>query len=136
MGNFYIRVVNGEAFEHPLMEENLRQVIPNFDPDNLPPGLEKIERKPIPQVKFLETYVGSSYQKIDGAWQEVHNVRPLTKEQIAAKIDFAKMTFLFSDTWTLNTETGEWIPPVPYPNDGKPYLWNNEKQKWEEFSIE
>ena len=36
--NFYIRIVDGKPFEHPLSEENLMQVVPNFDPNNLPAG--------------------------------------------------------------------------------------------------
>lgn len=128
--NCYIRVVNGMPFEHPLVEDNLKQVIINFDPNNLPKGLEPFIRKPYPQIGFLETFVGTTYEKIDGVWQDVHNIRPLSEEEKAAKIQFAKDTFIFSDTWLLNETTGEWMPPVPYPTDGKLYSWDNEKLQW------
>lgn len=127
---FYIRVVNGKAFEHPFIEGNLRTVIKNFDPDNLPEGLEPFIRKPYPEIGFLETFEGTTYEKIDGVWQDVHHIRPLSEIEKATKIQFAKDTFLYSDTWTLDENTGQWIPPVPYPNDGKLYDWDNDKLEW------
>ena len=34
-------------------------------------------------------------------------------------------------SWLLDTETCLWIAPVPYPNDGKLYIWNEEQQTWD-----
>lgn len=36
------------------------------------------------------------------------------------------------DNWILVEETCIWIPPVPYPTDGKKYSWNQELTVWEE----
>jgi hypothetical protein len=34
-------------------------------------------------------------------------------------------------SWTLNTTTYEWEPPVPHPGyDDKKYYWNEETQQW------
>lgn len=33
-------------------------------------------------------------------------------------------------SWTLDEETCNWIPPVPFPNDGKIYKWNEENLSW------
>lgn len=38
-------------------------------------------------------------------------------------------------SWTLNTETCYWIPPVAYPDDGKMYSWNEEGQSWTEVVL-
>ena len=35
------------------------------------------------------------------------------------------------NSWTLNTDTYVWEPPVAYPTDGKPYAWNEEDQTWD-----
>lgn len=35
-------------------------------------------------------------------------------------------------SWTLNEETCLWDSPVPYPEDGKFYVWNEEKVAWVE----
>lgn len=34
-------------------------------------------------------------------------------------------------SWVLNTSTGDWDPPVPYPEDDKNYVWNEEIQNWD-----
>ena len=35
-------------------------------------------------------------------------------------------------SWLLNTNTGLWEPPVPYPTDGKLYTWDEATQSWVE----
>ena len=32
---------------------------------------------------------------------------------------------------TLNSTTYFWDPPVAYPDDGKPYLWNESTKSWD-----
>lgn len=39
-------------------------------------------------------------------------------------------------SWTLNVETGQWDPPIPYPKDGKSYSWDNENNVWTENIID
>jgi hypothetical protein len=33
-------------------------------------------------------------------------------------------------SWLLDTNTFQWKPPVPYPNDGKMYYWDEATQSW------
>jgi hypothetical protein len=33
-------------------------------------------------------------------------------------------------SWLLNESTCLWDPPIPYPNDGNVYNWNEEAQQW------
>jgi hypothetical protein len=35
-------------------------------------------------------------------------------------------------SWILNPQTCFWEAPVPYPNDGKEYVWDEETQSWVE----
>lgn len=37
----------------------------------------------------------------------------------------------FYDSWTLNQSTWLWEPPIPYPDDGKNYNWNETNKTWE-----
>ena len=39
-------------------------------------------------------------------------------------------------SWLLNTQTCQWQAPIPYPNDGKLYTWNEDTQQWVEFTGE
>jgi len=34
-------------------------------------------------------------------------------------------------SWTLNEQTCNWDSPIPYPNDGSIYLWNEGTQVWD-----
>jgi len=36
-------------------------------------------------------------------------------------------------SWVLNTTTGLWDAPVPYPTDGKTYTWDEDTQTWVEI---
>lgn len=37
-------------------------------------------------------------------------------------------------SWTLNESTCQWEPPIPYPNDGKRYQWNEPTASWIEIT--
>lgn len=34
-------------------------------------------------------------------------------------------------SWLLNTQTCQWESPIPYPNDGNYYRWNEQSQSWD-----
>lgn len=36
------------------------------------------------------------------------------------------------NSWILNEDTLEWESPIPYPEDGKKYLWDTETEDWKE----
>lgn len=36
------------------------------------------------------------------------------------------------ESWTFNTESLDWHPPTPYPDDGKIYEWNEDTTSWDE----
>lgn len=38
-------------------------------------------------------------------------------------------------SWTLNEQSCLWQSPIPYPNDGKMYQWNEETGNWEEINL-
>jgi hypothetical protein len=38
-------------------------------------------------------------------------------------------------SWTLNEDSCLWQSPIPYPNDGKMYQWNEEIGNWEEINL-
>ncbi len=128
--NLFIQIRNGGPFEHPITEWNLRQFFPDLDVDNPPVGFEKFIRKPLPNIGPYETLVGSYYEKIDNVWQDVHHVRELTAVEKSQKINSARESFPFADTWTLNEATFNWIPPVSYPDDGNKYYWDNDVKNW------
>lgn len=38
-------------------------------------------------------------------------------------------------SWLLNTQKYVWQSPVPYPNDGKMYYWDEATQSWVEMNT-
>lgn len=38
-------------------------------------------------------------------------------------------------SWILNEDTCLWDSPVPYPNDGKRYMWNEDILNWQEINL-
>jgi len=38
-------------------------------------------------------------------------------------------------SWTLNEFSCLWESPIPYPNDNKRYIWNEETGNWEEINF-
>lgn len=38
-------------------------------------------------------------------------------------------------SWNLNQETCNWVPPIPSPDDGQLYNWNESQQVWELVPI-
>lgn len=38
------------------------------------------------------------------------------------------------ESWILNEETCQWDAPVPYPQDGKIYIWNEQLIDWSEVN--
>lgn len=34
------------------------------------------------------------------------------------------------ESWVLDPQRGDWVPPVPMPQDGKRYSWNESTKSW------
>lgn len=34
------------------------------------------------------------------------------------------------DDWVFSVPDLEYVPPIPYPNDGKDYVWNQDTHQW------
>ena len=80
-----------------------------------------------------DTYKQTSYNTHGG----VHTLggTPLRKNYagIGYTYDEARDAFIPPkpfDSWVLNENTCLWDAPVPYPNDGAFYTWDEDEQKW------
>lgn len=38
-------------------------------------------------------------------------------------------------SYVIDTVTGQWVPPVTYPVDGKNYVWNETRQEWDVLTL-
>jgi hypothetical protein len=131
----FIRLQNNQPFEHPIFEDNMRQAFPDVNLDNLPNNFAEFIRHEPPTLALYEFYDGVTYEWIDGKVQDVHHVRPMTKEE---RIELQNK-FLENwardgyPSWTFNPEDCSFSPPVPKPTDGKIYRWDEPTLTWVEI---
>jgi len=106
----------------------------------------KVTQVIVAEPEFFETFVDSS----PGTWiQTSYNThggqhpegRPLRKNYagIGFTYDSVRDAFIPPQpfaSWTLDEDTCLWNAPVAYPEDGKPYSWDESTLSWVEVIKE
>lgn len=80
------------------------------------------------------TWVQTSYNTHGGQHPEG---RPLHKNYAGIGYKWDGVGFYAPQpfpSWTKNEDTYLWEAPIPYPNDGKYYAWNEDILNWEEVT--
>ena len=135
----FIRIKDGQPFEHPIFVDNFRQAFPDVDVNNLSPEFARFERIPAPAIGVYEVYEGVSYELDGDVYKDVHHLRPMTVEEKIAKQDAVKSAWAergFS-SWKFVEEICSFKPPVPYPSDDrKRYRWDEKTITWVEITEE
>jgi len=87
--NLYIKLVDGQPFEHPITEENLRHAYPHINLPNLPPNFARFERVQLANADLtlgmFET-AENTYEWVEGVVKEVWKAVPMDEEHRARKI--------------------------------------------------
>lgn len=106
----------------------------------------KVTQVIVADPEFFETFTDSS----PGEWiQTSYNTyggkhtqggKPLRKNfaGIGYTYDLDRDAFIppkIFASWVLNEETCLWEAPIPRPNDGKDYMWDEETTSWKETNI-
>ena len=130
----YIRIVDGQPVDHPILGENFRQAFPHIDTDNLPADFARFVRVPKPPLERVFQYISNeaTYQWIDGVVMDVWENREMTDEEKAEKIAHARQYQPFP-SWVFSEENCKWEPPVPLPEDISPekmYYWDEPTTSW------
>ena len=131
----YIRVQNGQPFEHPIFGDNFHQAFPDVDVNNLPPEFAKFTRVEPPAMGVYEVYEGVTYERNEDGFVDVHHVRPMTAEEITAKQNTLKDAWAQHGhaSWAFDEATATFTPPIAYPTDGKVYRWDEPTLSWVEL---
>lgn len=134
----FIRIKDGQPFEHPILGDNFRQAFPHVDINNPPPEFARFERVAPPVTCVYEVYEGVTYEWVDGIVKDVHHVRAMTAEEKTAKQNAVKSAWAENGfaSWMFDEETCSFKQPVAYPDDGKPYRWDEETTTWVEITLE
>lgn len=83
----YIRIKDGQPFEHPILGDNFRQAFPDVDVNNLPPEFAKFERIEKANLGVYEVLTSNlpTYEFVDGICKDVWHKRNMTAEEKNSK---------------------------------------------------
>ena len=131
----YIRIKDGQTFEHPIFEDNFREAFPDVDVDNLPDEFAHFERVAPPTLGVYEVYEGTSYGHVVGKlYADVHHVRQMTNEEITAKQEAVKAEWAAANngfnSWNFSDALCKYVAPAAYPEDGNQYVWRESDLSW------
>jgi hypothetical protein len=129
-----IQLENGVPVNHPIFVDNFREAFPDVDTNNLPTEFAKFVRVEPPILGAYEVYEGVTYETAGDAFTDVHHVRQMTDAEKTEKQNIIKekwAEFGFA-SWVFNENTCNFVPPIPVPNDGKNYRWDEPTISWVE----
>jgi hypothetical protein len=137
----FIRIKDGQPFEHPVFGDNFREAFPDVDVDNLPPEFARFERVEAPRITPYQKNLRVQYELgSDGIYRDVWYKDQLTAEEITEKQDAAKAAWAADEntpkSWVFDEETCWFKPPVEYPSVEGPYVWDEDSLSWVEVSPE
>jgi hypothetical protein len=133
----FIRIKEGQPFEHPIFGDNFRQAFPEVDTANLPPEFARFERVAAPAIGVYQVYEGVTYELSSGICRDVHHVRDMTSEEMQEKQNSVRSAWSIYGhaSWVFDEETCSFRSPVSYPTDGNPYVWDEDTVSWKRFEM-
>lgn len=107
----FIRIIDGQPFEHPIMGDNFRQAFPDVDTNNLPPEFARVELvAPTHVIDVYEVDEGVTYELDGSVYKNVHHFRPMTDAEKADKIAEAQAQ-PHPDNFVFSEAICGWLPP-------------------------
>lgn len=137
----FIRIKDGQPFEHPIFGDNFREAFPHVDVNNLPPEFARFERIEPPVWGPYDKNQRVQYERgADGVYRDTWYCDKMTAEEVKAKQDEIKAQWAASDvtpkSWVFDETTCSFQAPVPYPTTGLMYRWDEPSLSWVEFNPE
>jgi hypothetical protein len=94
-----------------------------------------------------EIYKRTSYNTRGGVHYQADNNTPSQDQSKAFRKNYAGIGYYYDEirdafippkpfpSWILDEFSCLWQSPIPYPNDGKRYQWNEDIGNWEEINF-
>jgi len=85
----------------------------------------------------------TSYNTKGGVYYDPQTGEPAEDQSKAFRKNYAGIGYTYDesrdafippklfDSWELNEDSCLWEAPIPYPEDGNKYIWNEETQNWD-----
>lgn len=95
-----------------------------------------------------EVYKRTSYNTRGGVHYDQETGEPSADQSKAFRGTYAGIGFHYSEdldifyppqpypSWTLNAETASWEPPVPMPEEGGLWVWDEDSTSWVSAEVE
>ena len=89
-----------------------------------------------------DVYKQTSYNTRGGVHYDPETGEPSEDQTKALRKNYAGIGFTYDEardafippkpfeSWVLNEDTCLWVAPIPYPEDGKRYTWDEESTSW------
>jgi len=108
-----------------------------------------VQKVIVADEEFFDTFVDNSpgswiqtsYNTRGGVHYQPNSNTPSDDQSLALRKNFAGVGYHYDGTgfyapqpynsWTLNSTSYLWEPPVAYPDDGQAYTWNETDQQWD-----
>ena len=133
----YIQLENGQPINHPIFGDNLRQVIPDFDKNNLPSEYAvfqrvQFEESGLPALDHFEV-AEVSYQWVEGIVKDVWSVRSMTNEARSEKIEIHRIQ-LENSLQALKQESANELQNATLDNERA--IWQTYLDRLNSFTYE
>jgi hypothetical protein len=85
--NLYIQIKDGNVFQHPILEDNLRQAFPTMDFENLPENFARFKRyvqpspTDMPVGTFQVAVVAYEWNDAEQCYYDAWSVREMTDQE-------------------------------------------------------
>jgi hypothetical protein len=120
----FIRIKDGQPFEHPILKDNFIQAFPDIDVNNLPSEFAKFERIEKPILDLYEAFVSEepTYELVEGIYKDVWHKREMTTEEKTVVQQTVITAFNEREyasnwsTWILDESTCTMQPPILRPD--------------------
>lgn len=109
-----------------------------------------VEKVIVAEPEFFRNFVDSSpgqwiqtsYNTHGGVYYDPQTGTPSEDQSKALRKNYAGIGMIYDEvrdafmlpqpypSWTLDEFSCTWKSPVPYPNDGKMYRWDENQQQW------
>jgi hypothetical protein len=118
------------------------QVFVGRDEDDLAEGIDDWETYYAPEGYTVKQ---TSYNTRGGVHYDPETGEPSDDQSKALRYNYAGIGFTFDpdkgtdgafippkpfESWVLDEATCLWVAPIPYPEDGNAYTWDEETQEW------
>jgi hypothetical protein len=133
--NLYIETENEQSKNHPALENNLIEAFGAI-PEHWEPFV-RVERPILSVYQFFNSE-DPIYQKVNGVWTDVWDIREMTAEEKSAKQQIVKdnwarmPNFNNFTTWVFDETICNYVPPVPRPNNN--CRWDGATNSWIEIT--